>query len=174
MLGTANGAGRSKNTAIHGLRILRCSACYFALFCVYVLLLAQAMSIIKADKKTTALGKLVGQLQEHIDVHRIIGLNCSTLRKSAFREALPGYMQGTALESLAMHICKMFEKSDRNELNSIPGIIDAIQLEPLTPEQRVEFEKIGRLYGNCSNAIEAKSYLTGTFGLFCGVHLDRE
>jgi len=134
--------------------------------------LAEVMSIAKADKKTTELGKLVLQLREHIDVHRIIGLNCDALRQSEFREALPGYMQRTAQESLAMHVCKMFERSDRNELNSIPGIIDAVQSTCLTPDQRVAFEKFGKRYGNSSDPKEAKAYLTGTFGLFCGVHFD--
>src|SRR4030095_13076057 len=32
------------------------------------------------------------------------------------------------------------------------------------------FEAFGKKYGNHSNATEAKSYLRGTLGLFCGIH----
>ena len=78
----------------------------------------------KADAKNFKLVELVAQLRDHIDIHRIIGLNVPALRNSDIGGTLLGYMQKSAQEALAMYICKIFESSSRNELNSIPGVIE--------------------------------------------------
>jgi hypothetical protein len=78
----------------------------------------------KTDAKNFELIELVAQLRDHIDLHRIIGLNVDALRDSDIDAALLGYLQKSAHESLAIYICKIFESSTRNELNSIPGIIE--------------------------------------------------
>jgi hypothetical protein len=105
-------------------------------------------------------------LRDHIDVHRIIGLNVAGLRASQINDALVGYMQKTALESLAIHICKVYEASTRNELDSIPGIIESLHVTPLSDTQRPAFAVFGQKYGNHAEPLEAKSYLMETFGLF--------
>ncbi len=76
----------------------------------------------KTDAKNIELLKLVGQLRDHIDIHRVIGLNVKALRESQMSAALLGYFQKSAHEALALYICKIFEAPARNELNSIPGI----------------------------------------------------
>jgi hypothetical protein len=109
-------------------------------------------------------------LRDHIDLHRIIGLNAGALRDSAIRAALLGYLQKSAHESLAIYICKIFESSPRNELNSIPGIVDSLPSTHLSEAQKREFAAFGKRYGNHSDPTEARSYLKGTLGLFCGIH----
>jgi len=79
-------------------------------------------------------------------------------------------MQKSALESLAIYICKIYEASTRNELDSIPGIIESLHVTPLSDTLRPAFAAYGRKYGNHAEPLEAKSYLKGTFGLFCGMH----
>jgi AbiU2 len=124
----------------------------------------------KTDDKNIELLKLVAQLRDHIDLYRIIGLNAGALRDSKIGGALPGYLQKSAQELLAMYICKIFESSPRNELNSIPEIIESCPLTRLSDKQKQEFSTFGKKYGNHSDTTEPRSYLMGTFGLFCGIH----
>jgi len=130
----------------------------------------------KTDDKNIELLKLIAQLRDHIDLHRIIGLNVAALRDTDISGALLGYLQKSAHESLAIYTCKIFESSTRNELNSVPGIIESLPLTRLSDEQKQQFAAFGKKYGNHSDPVEAKAYLKGTFGLFCGIHselLDR-
>jgi AbiU2 len=130
----------------------------------------------KTDKKNIELIKLVAQLRDHIDIHRIIGLNVDSLQSSDISNAFIGYLQKAAQESLAIYFCKVFESSTRNELNSISGIIDSLPPTTLTLEQRSAFFAFGKKYGNDTEPTEAKSHFKETFGLFCVIHsgtLDR-
>lgn len=74
----------------------------------------------ETDNKNIELLKLLAQLRDHIDIHRIIGLNVEALRKSEISHAFLGYLQKTAQESLALYFCKIFEPSKAYNLNSIP------------------------------------------------------
>lgn len=124
----------------------------------------------KADAKNFKLVELVTQLRDHIDIHRIIGLNVPALRNSDIDGALLGYLQKSAHEALAMYICKIFESSSRNELNSIPGVIESLPAIQLSDAQKRKFAAFGAKYGNHVPPTEGRSYLKGTFGLFCGIH----
>lgn len=130
----------------------------------------------KTDKKNIELIKLIAQLRDHIDIHRIIGLNVDSLRNSDISNAFIGYLQKAAQESLAIYFCKIFESSTRNELNSISGIIDSLPPTALVLGQRSAFFAFGKMYGNDMEPTEAKSHLKETVDLFCGIHsgtLDR-
>jgi hypothetical protein len=130
----------------------------------------------RSDRKNIELLKMVARLRAHMDVDRIIGLNFDALRKTRISEAFLGYLQSVALNSAVIDICKMFEASSRNDLNSIPGIIGALEPGELSQKQREDFAAFGRKYGNTLAPVEAKLYLERTFGLFCGYHsasLDR-
>lgn len=130
----------------------------------------------KTDKKNIELIKLVAQLRDHIDIHRIIGLNVDSLQNSDISNAFIGYLQKAAQESLAIYFCKIFESSTRNELNSIPGIIDSLPPTAFALGQRTALVAFGKKYGNDTERTEAKSHLKKTFGLFCDIHsgtLDR-
>ncbi len=130
----------------------------------------------KADDKNFKLIELIAQLRDHIDINRIIGLNAGVLRGSVISGVFLGYLQKSAHESLAIYICKIFESSNRNDLNSIPGNIESLSLTPLSGEKKRKFAVFGKKYGNHSDPTEAKAYLKRTFGLFCGIHsesLDR-
>jgi hypothetical protein len=130
----------------------------------------------KTDAKNYKLIELIAQLRDHIDMHRITGLNVPALHRTVISPALLGYLQKSAQELLAMYICKIYESSSRNELNSIPAIIDSVPVTTLSEPQQQKFSTFGRKYKNHSEATEAKSYLKETFGLFCRIHresLDR-
>ena len=130
----------------------------------------------KTEDKNSKLVELVAQLRDHIDLHRIIGLNRRALEESEIGGALLGYLQKSAHESIAIYICKIFESSTRNELNSIAGIIESLPLTHLSDRQKREFSLFGQKYANRTDATEAKSYLADTFGSFCRIHsesLDR-
>lgn len=124
------------------------------------------------DDKNSKLVELVAQLRDHIDLHRIIGLNRTLLEKTHLGGALLGHLQKSAHESLAIYICKIFESSKHNELNSIPGIIGSLPLTHLSEHQKQEFSVFGKTYGNYSDPTEATSHLNETFKLFCETHSD--
>lgn len=121
----------------------------------------------KTDEKNIQLLKLLAQLRDHIDIHRIIGLNFGALRKAQISGALLGYLQKSAHESLAIYICKIFESSTRNDLNSIPGIIESIPATPISEMQSRELAVFGKKYGHDATPTDARSYLRDTFELFC-------
>ena len=74
----------------------------------------------KTDEKNIQLLRLLAQLRDHIDIHRIIGLNVGALREGQISGALLGYLQKSAHESLAIYICKIFESSTRNDFELDP------------------------------------------------------
>ena len=123
----------------------------------------------KTDEKNIQLLKLLAQLRDHIDIHRIIGLNFEALRKAQISGALLGYLQKSAHESLAIYICKIFESSTRNDLNSIPGIIESIPATSVSEMQSRELAVFGKKYGHDVAPTDARSYLRDTFELFASL-----
>jgi len=124
----------------------------------------------KTDVKNIELLKMVAQLRDHIDTHRIIGLNVREIQECHINGALLGYLQKSAQESLALYICKIFETSSRNDLNSISGIIESL---PTTEVSEVLSRKLGvfgRKYGHDDIAVTARSYLTEVFTRFREAH----
>jgi hypothetical protein len=126
----------------------------------------------KTDEKNIQLLKLLAQLRDHIDMHRIIGLNAAALRESQINGALLGYLQKSAQESSAIYICKIFEASPRNDLNSISGIIDSIPTVPVSEMQGRQLVAFGGKYGHDAIPGEARSYLNDTLTLFLTAHCE--
>jgi hypothetical protein len=124
----------------------------------------------KTDEKNIQLVKLLVQLRDHIDIHRIIGLNAGSLREAQISNALLGYLQKSAHESLAIYICKIFESSAHNDLNSIPGVIESIPNTPVSEMQSRELAAFGKKYGHDATPRDARSYLRDTFEVFRGAH----
>jgi predicted nucleic acid-binding protein len=121
----------------------------------------------KTDERNIQLLKLLAQLRNHIDIHRIIGLNVAALQEGLISGALLGYLQMSAHESLAIYICKVFEASPRNDLNSIPGIIESIPTVPVSEMQGRELAAFGSKYGHGATPADARSYLKDTLVRFC-------
>src|SRR5438067_11351278 len=126
----------------------------------------------KTDATNIQLLQLLAQLRDHIDIHRIIGLNVGALPEGHMSAALLGFLQKSAHESLAIYLCKIFEASTRNDLNSIPGIIDSIPQQPVSEVQGRELSAFGRTYGHDVAPTEIKSYLADVFALFRDAHAD--
>ena len=124
----------------------------------------------KTDRKNVELRRLVGHLRDHIDVHRIIGINHNALKASAISNVLLGHVQRSALESAALILCKIYESSARNDLNSIPGIIESLPSTLLDERQKSEFSSFGSKHGNDSRPTDARDFLKETLRLFCGTH----
>lgn len=124
----------------------------------------------KTDEKNIQLLKLLAQLRDHIDMHRIIGLNVGALRESQISGALLGYLQKSAHESLAIYICKIFEASPRNDLNSIPGIIESMPAAPVSEMQGRELAAFGSKYRHDAAPADARSYLRDTLARFRDAH----
>ena len=126
----------------------------------------------KADAKNTELLKLLAQLRDFIDIYLIIGLNVSALHQGAISRAFIGRLQAMALEALAISFCKVFEPSNRNDLNSIPGIIQSLRGLLLSEVQREDFAAFGRKYGNDQHPKVADIYINETFELFRKTHYE--
>jgi hypothetical protein len=124
----------------------------------------------KADNKNIALAKRVQQLRNDIDLDRLIGLNLKVLKKNNISSSLLGHIQNLAHGSIAICICKIYEDTKRNELDSIPAIIESLPRLTLTGEQYEKLTEFGMRYGNSSKLTDPKSYLKGTLGLFMGIH----
>lgn len=124
----------------------------------------------KTDNKNIALAKRVLQLRNDIDLHRLIGLNFEALKKSNINNSLLGHIQNLAHGSIAVCVCRIFEDSKRNELDSIPAVIESLPALKLTREQQNKLTEFGTRYGNSSKLTDPKSYLKGTLGLFMGIH----
>ena len=102
----------------------------------------------KADAKNYKLIVLIAKLRDHIDMHRIIGLNVRALHETDISHALLGYLPKSAQESLALYICKIYQSSTRNELNSIPASIEAVPVTALSGAKKAKFAALGAKYGN--------------------------
>jgi AbiU2 len=124
----------------------------------------------KTDTKNIHLLKLLAQLRDHIDMHRIIGLNVAELQESHISGALLGYLQKSAHESLALYFSKIFEASSRNDLNSLPGIIESIPMAPLTEIQKQKLAAFGSKYSYDAIPADARSYLRDAFVRFRDAH----
>ncbi|GJQ58444.1 MAG: hypothetical protein SCALA701_12450 [Candidatus Scalindua sp.] len=124
----------------------------------------------KTDNKNIALAKRIQQLRNDIDLHRLIGLNLKALKKSDISNSLLGHIQNLALGSIAVCICKIYEDPKRNELDSIPSIIESLRALKLTVGQHKKLTEFGMRYGNSSKLTDPKSYFKGTLGLFTGMH----
>lgn len=124
----------------------------------------------KVDEKNIQLLKLLAQLRDHIDMHRIIGLNVGVLQEGQISGALLGYLQKSAHESLAIYFCKIFEASARNDLNSIPGIIHSIPSAPVSDTQGRHLSAFGSKYGHDAAPADASSYLRDTLARFRDAH----
>src|SRR5207245_4914924 len=114
------------------------------------------------DAKNRQLLTPRAQRRHHRAMHRIIRLNVSALQDSQISAALLGYLQKSAHESLAVYISKIFEASSRNDLNSIPGIIESIPAVPSTEMQKRKLAAFGSTYGHAAVPADARSYLTAT------------
>jgi hypothetical protein len=124
----------------------------------------------KTDLKNIELIKQLVALRDHIDVDRIIGLNVDSIEASDISHALVGYMQKTTLEAIAMHICRIYESSRRNDLNSITGIIRTLPMGPPSTLQREALTQFGARYGNVASPDEVQGFLSETFRAFSAQH----
>lgn len=124
----------------------------------------------KTDTKNIALARRVRQLRNDIDLHRLIGLNSKALKKSAISNSLLGHIQNLAHGSIAVCVCKIYEDPKRNELDSIPAIIESLPALGLTAEQQKKLSEFGTRYGNPSKLTDPRSYLKNTLSLFMGMH----
>jgi hypothetical protein len=126
----------------------------------------------KLDQKSIGLILILSRLRDAIDIHRIISANAKEIKETSVSQALFGYLQISALESVAICFCKVFEVERRNELKSIPGIIRALPSLALEPQQTDQFADFGRKYGNSGDPIDPKAFLQQTLEMFLSAHSD--
>ncbi len=87
----------------------------------------------KLDEKNIELTKILFDLKQSLDLHKLVVLNAEQINKNAGKSFFV-HAQRLALKSFALDICKIFEEKKKNKLNSIPAIIDFIQGSNLKPK----------------------------------------
>ena len=123
-------------------------------------------------KQNDALLRMVAQLRNHIDVHRSITVNGRRLSESSLPgSAFFGYLQQSAVEAIAIYICKVYEpKSRRHKLNSIPSIIDSLGDATSFSNCGPQLQAFGRKYGQDGNLGAAPEYLEKALESFLKSH----
>jgi hypothetical protein len=97
------------------------------------------------DQRNIQLSKLIYQLKQDLELYRVIGLNTAQLKEHGGSNNFWAHIQHLAQQSIGLTVCKIYESKKRNDLNSIPGIIGALDSTLPTPAQR-EVEKFGRKF----------------------------
>jgi AbiU2 len=112
-----------------------------------------------SERKRTDYAKLVYRLRQDIDLYRVIGLNVRQLSEHGRSNAFWGYLEMLAHQSIAATTCKLFEREDRYERNSIPALISGLPDSAWTPEQIESVVRFAAKYGASSKFSDMKSHL---------------
>jgi hypothetical protein len=99
------------------------------------------------DPKVVALGGAVFNLRQDIDLHRAIGLSIQALARVNGSKKFFGRVQQLALTSIAVTLCKIFERNPRWSLYSIPAILTDLPGGVPPHYEHEQFEQFVRLYG---------------------------
>lgn len=90
------------------------------------------------DLRNISLAKTLHRLRQNIDLHRIIGINKSSIDGTTLPHAFIGHIQQQCLMCIVLDMCKAYEPQKGYQLNSIPGIINAIADTEALPEAEHE------------------------------------
>lgn len=123
-----------------------------------------------ADEKNIGLAKLIYRLRQDLDLYRIIGLNQKELTEKGVSVALWGHLQMMAHESIAVTICKIFEKEDRYPRNSMPGIIEELCGKTSHDGRTVLLQKFAEKYGVNADILEEAQLLAAVVADFRQKH----
>jgi hypothetical protein len=124
----------------------------------------------KTDLKNIELAKQLSRLRDLIDIHRITGLNVERIHSAGVSRAFLGRLHESAHDGLAMGLCRIYESSGRNDLNSIPGVIELLPSKRPNKAVREELSEFGRKYSNVAEPDEIHAYILATYGLFTGLN----
>ena len=124
------------------------------------------MSSSKISSKNVQLAQMLSNLRQNIDLHRVIGLNVDQLKKYGVTHSFWGLIQQSAQDEIILLLCKIYEREDQYERNSIPGVINAFQQSEGSDEQRVAVARFGEKYGNTSSCTCFRCHLQETIKLF--------
>jgi hypothetical protein len=99
------------------------------------------------DQRNIELGRALYSLKQTIDIDKLIGLNADNLNKQGIGKKFFGHIQMISIESIAINICKIFEKEKKYPLNSIPGILSYIKLNNINPKWPTSIDEFMSKYG---------------------------
>ena len=123
----------------------------------------------KLDRKNVGLAKLLYRLRQDIDLYRVITLNGDSLMKRKVGLFFWAHIQWLAHQSVAVGICKMFEREKTNDLNSIPGIIGLLPAR-CEPAQRLKVNRFARRFGVVEEWTDVRQYLLSVLDGFSNAH----
>lgn len=126
----------------------------------------------KIDLKNVQLALLLSNLRQNLDLHRVIGLNADELKKLGLGESFWGAVQQSAHDEIVLLLCKIYEREDQYERNSIPGVINALPSSKYTETQRASVVRFGKKYGNTAPSVCLKCHLQDTLRLFVEANAD--
>ena len=123
------------------------------------------------DRRACALSRVIFNLRQDIDIHRVIGINVEAMGESRLSSSFFGHIQKLSHISIALNFCKIFEYRSRNKICSIPALInmlpsklDGVNLNAVDEYAKKFSDGIGD--GNAADKIRT------TFEFFKNRHLD--
>jgi hypothetical protein len=128
------------------------------------------------DQKNIGLAKLLYELRQDLDIYCMISVNANKIKQRGIGKSFFGHLQGLALRSITLNICKIFEEEKGYELNSIGGVLHHLLTEALTTLDDAKMRDFIQKYNGPSDFENQISALQSTIDGFRDkfkVELDR-
>jgi hypothetical protein len=119
------------------------------------------------DRKNIELSLILFSLRHDLDIHCLIGVNASQIKKHGPGTFLFGHVAMRVLESIVLAICKVYEDEKRYELNSIQGVLNSLAHN--TPSLRADEKEVRGFvsqYGGPFEPMDPLEALQATFDRF--------
>ncbi|MFQ5992979.1 MAG: hypothetical protein ACE5NA_11135 [Nitrospiraceae bacterium] len=79
------------------------------------------------DLKNIGLAKILHSLRQDLDIHCLLSVNWSGIEACNAGNLFFSQVRYRAIDSIVLGVCKVYEKEDRYDLNSIDGVIAGLR-----------------------------------------------
>ncbi len=127
----------------------------------------------KVDFKNIGLAKTIFNLRQDLDVYELISANIKELCELVGGKSFFLYAKRSALNSIAIQICKIYEMEKKNrkgeityELNSIDGVMESITDNLSNEIDKKPIDEFIKMYSNSPKELDLRSGLLSTIKEF--------
>ena len=118
------------------------------------------------DAKNIGLAKQLYWLRQNLSLYELISVNAGKIKKIGASDALFGLMQRLSLEAIIVTLCKIYEREQSKDLNSIDGVINALAENGYNDAQRKAAERFCARHGIPRTCDNPKDYLRNALATF--------
>jgi len=118
------------------------------------------------DAKNIGLAKQLYWLRQNLSLYELISLNAGKIKAAGASDALFGLMQNLSLESIVVTLCKIYEREQSNDLNSIDGVINSLAESGYNDAQRKAAERFSARHGIPHTCDRPKDFLRNVLATF--------